>query len=71
MTTLQQTIGGVGLVLVLLAIVLAIDKRRPIRHLDDQPEPPHVGGPWLGDGDLNHITDARIAAESTLYRKAR
>ncbi|WP_116201308.1 hypothetical protein [Amycolatopsis circi] len=70
MTVLQQAIGGVGLVLVVLAIVLAVDKRYPLRHLDDKPEPPHTGGPWLADGDLNQITDERIAAESRLYRKA-
>ncbi|UKD55111.1 hypothetical protein L3Q65_45910 [Amycolatopsis sp. FU40] len=70
MTALQQAIGGVGLVLVLLAIALAVDKRRPLRHLDDQPDPPHTGGPWL-DGDLDRLTDDRIAAESRLYRKAR
>ncbi|WP_432846022.1 hypothetical protein ACQPXB_36115 [Amycolatopsis sp. CA-161197] len=46
-----------------LAVLVLVDKRRPLRHLDDQP-------PQVGD-DLDRMTDERIAAESRLHRKAR
>jgi hypothetical protein len=57
-----------GALLVLAALIL-VDKRWPLRHLDDQPAPPEVERTWLGDGDLNHITDERIAAETRLHRR--
>jgi hypothetical protein len=53
--------------LVVLAVVVLVDKRRPLRHLDDQP--PVDPGPWLGDGDLDRLTDERIAAETRLHRR--
>jgi hypothetical protein len=57
---------------VVLAALLLVDKRRPLRHLDDRPEPPSdVPGQWLGDGDLNRATDERIAAEHHLHRRLR
>lgn len=59
--------------LCVLAVVVLIDKRRPLRHLDDRPEPQptDVPGQWLGDGDLNHRVDQRIAAEHHLHRRHR
>ncbi|MEU7787710.1 hypothetical protein [Amycolatopsis sp. NPDC049159] len=57
-----------ALVLIGLAALLLVDKRRPIRHLDDQPTDT---GPWLGDGDLDRMTDERIAAEHNLHRRLR
>lgn len=55
---------------VALATVVLVDKRRPLRQLDDRPDPPsEVPGPWLGDPDLNRMTDDRIAAESWLHRR--
>ncbi len=58
-----------GLLLAGLAVLIVVDKRRPLRHLDDQPATPDRT--WLGDGDLNHITDERIAAETRLHRRLR
>ncbi len=59
------TAATVGPVLVVLAVVIVVDKRRPMRQLDDKPatEPDRE---WLGDGDLNRWTDERIAAEHNL-----
>ncbi|WP_410633322.1 hypothetical protein [Amycolatopsis sp. cmx-4-83] len=58
--------------LVVLAAVVLVDKRRPLRHLDDRPHhADDVPGPWLGDGDLNRATDERIAAEHNLHRRLR
>lgn len=59
--------------LVVLAVVVLVDKRRPLRHLDDRPDPQpaDVPGPYLGDGDLNHRVDERIAAENNLHRRLR
>jgi hypothetical protein len=47
-----------GLLLVGLAAVLLVDKRRPLRHLNDQPhpQPRDLPGPYLGDGDHNRTT---------------
>lgn len=56
-----------GLLLAGLAVLIVVDKRRPIRHLDEQPHQDERA--WLGDGDLNRITDERIAAESRLHRR--
>lgn len=53
--------------LCVLATVVLVDKRRPLRHLDDQPAAPERT--WLGDGDLNRMTDERIAAETRLHRR--
>jgi hypothetical protein len=57
--------------LVVLATVVLVDKRRPLRHLDDRPDPRAVDvpGTYLGDGDLNQATDERIAAEHHLHRR--
>jgi hypothetical protein len=52
--------------LVVLAVVVLVDKRRPLRHLDDRPDPEPT---WLGDGDLDHRVDERIAAEDHLHRR--
>lgn len=59
--------------LCVLATVVLVDKRRPLRHLDDRPDPQpaDVPGPYLGDGDLNRMTDERIAAETRLHRRLR
>lgn len=57
---------------VLLATVVLVDKRRPLRQLDDRSDPPSDSpGPWLGDGDLDQFTNDRIAAEARLHRRAR
>jgi hypothetical protein len=58
---------------VVLAVVVLVDKRRPLRHLDDRPDPrpTDVPGPYLGDGDLNRHVDERIAAEHHLHRRLR
>lgn len=61
-------VSGLG-ALVGLASLIVVDKRRPLRRLDDQP--PTDTGPWLGDGDLNRMTDERIAAEHNLHRRLR
>ncbi|MEV6897495.1 hypothetical protein [Amycolatopsis sp. NPDC051372] len=47
-----------------LAVLVLVDKRRPLRHLDDQP-------PTQVSTDLDQMTNERIAAESRLHRKAR
>jgi hypothetical protein len=56
-----------GLLLVGLAALIVFDKRRPLRHLDDQP--PTTERAYLGDGDLNRWTDERIGAETRLHRR--
>ena len=69
MTGLGVLAAVAGLLLTALAALIAVDKRRPIRHLDDQP--PTTDRAWLGDGDLNHRVDERIAAEHNLHRRLR
>lgn len=60
----------VGALLFALGAVIVVDKRRPLRHLDDQPEPAAEGtDAYLGDGDLDRMTNERLAAESRLHRR--
>jgi hypothetical protein len=56
---------------VVLAVVVLVDKRRPLRHLDDRPDPPptDVPGAYLGDGDLDRRVDERITAETRIHRR--
>lgn len=64
-------LGLAGAGLVVIAVVLAVDKQRPLGQLDDRPDPrpTDVPGPYLGDGDLNRRVDERIAAETRLHRR--
>jgi hypothetical protein len=59
----------VGALLLALAAVIVVDKRRPLRQLDDLAPPADQPGAYLGDGDLDRMTDERIAAESRLHRR--
>lgn len=63
-------VAVVGALVLALGALLVVDKRRPLRHLDDRPDPPaDVPGAYLGDGDLDRMTNERIAAYSRLHRR--
>jgi len=55
-----------GFALVVLGVVLAVDRVRPIRRLDDRPEPRYSDIPAADD--MWRMTDDREAAESRLGR---
>lgn len=68
MSSLGALFAVAALVLVALAALIAVDKRRPLRALDDQPESLVAGTPLEG-GDLDHHVNLRIAADSRLHRR--
>jgi hypothetical protein len=60
-----------GAIVLTLGALIVVDKRQPLRHLDDRPDQPptDVPGPYLGDGDLNRRVDERITAETRIHRR--
>jgi hypothetical protein len=63
-------VAVVGALVLGLGALIVVDKRRPIRHLDDRPDPlSEIPGAYLGDGDLDHHLNVRLAAESRLHRR--